>query len=264
LVKPIKIGCSRSANEFGIHQLLIPQAEAQMGTADASVLWKTDPAVREKMAGFNLLDGCFYQLAKFPTLFCIDGCVQILNLGRAFADEHHQRNVRDSGHPGVADELGIERQETIGLFWVARCCAIYLAHLKRTIEQRGLRSDEDLEFIRLIYGNQMTALAETIVALYKTLEPDADLDKTDGNVEARKIDNGQARILEVIQREIYAQEIRRELEKVRESFEPTSGSVVLPAPDVDDRIERYRTANMRKMERLLAVLETVRRLKKEA
>jgi hypothetical protein len=143
-------------------------------------------------------------------------------------------------------------------------CAIYLAHLKRTIEQRGLRPDEDLELIRLIYGNQMTVLAETIVALYKMLESDDDVDKTDGNVEARKIDNGQARILEVIQSEITDQEIRRELEKVRESFEPTSDSVVLPPPDVDDRIERYRTANTRKMDRSLAILETIRRLKKEA
>ena len=159
-----------------------------------------------------------------------------------------------------------EHQSEPGYFTRLRpgYCAIYLAHLKRTIEQRGLRSAEDLEFIRLIYGNQMTALAETIVALYKLLEPDADVDKTDGNVEAREIDNGKARILEVIQREIMAQEIRRELEKVRESFEPTSDSVVLPAPDVDDRIERHRTAKMRRTGRLLGNLETARRLKSGA
>ena len=159
-----------------------------------------------------------------------------------------------------------EHQSEPGYFTRLRpvYCAIYLAHLKRTIEQRGLRSEEDLEFIRLIYGNQMTALAETIVALYKMLEPDADVDKTDGTVEARKIGNDHARILEVIQSEIKAQEISRELEKVRGSFEPTSDSVVLPPPDVDDRIERYRTANTRKMERSLAILETIRRLKKEA
>src|SRR6202021_3942275 len=89
LVKPIKICCSRAANEFGIHQLLIPQAEAQMGTAGTSVLWNANCAVRKKMAGFNLLDGCFHQLAKFPTLLCINGCLQILNFGRAFANEHH-------------------------------------------------------------------------------------------------------------------------------------------------------------------------------
>ena len=91
-----------------------------MGTADASVLWKTDPAVREKMAGFNLLNGCFHQLAKFPTLFFIDRCLQILNFGRAFANKHHQGDICDSSHPGVADELWIKRQEAIGLFRIAR------------------------------------------------------------------------------------------------------------------------------------------------
>src|SRR5579864_1667629 len=95
-----------------------------MGTADASVLWKANPAVREKMAGFNLLDGCFHQLAEIPTLLCIDGCLQILNLGRALANEHHQRDIRDSGHPGVADELRIERQQTLGLFRIARSCRL--------------------------------------------------------------------------------------------------------------------------------------------
>ncbi len=39
--------------------------------------------------------------------------------------------------------------------------------------------------------------------------------------------------------------------------------MVLPPPDVDDRIERYRTANTRKMERSLAILETIRRLEEE-
>ncbi len=70
-------------------------------------------------------------------------------------------------------------------------------------------------------------------------------------------------VFEAIQREIEAQGIRRALAQVHELFDYAPDSV-LPPSDVDDRIERYRTANMRKMERLLAVLETVRRLKKEA
>ena len=91
-----------------------------MGTADASVLWKANPAVREEMAGFNLLDSSFHQLAKFPALFCINGRLQILNFGRGLANKHHQGDIRDSGHPGIADELWIKRQEAIGLFRIAR------------------------------------------------------------------------------------------------------------------------------------------------
>ncbi len=79
-----------------------------------------------------------------------------------------------------------------------------------------------------------------------------------------KSTDDQARILEAIQREIKAQEILQKLAQVRELFEPASDSVDLPPPDVDDRIERYRTANTRKMDRSLAILETIRRLKKEA
>ena len=105
-----------------------------MGAADASVLWEANSAVREKMAGFNLLDGCFHQLAKFPTLFFIDGCLQILNFGQAFANKHHQGDIRDSGHPGVADELRIERQETIGLFGIARCCRFPIEDAFRPVQ----------------------------------------------------------------------------------------------------------------------------------
>ena len=72
------------------------------------------------MAGFNLLDGCFHQLAELPTLFCIDGCLQILNFGRGLSNKHHQGDIRDSSHPGVADQLWVERQEAIGLFGIAR------------------------------------------------------------------------------------------------------------------------------------------------
>jgi hypothetical protein len=135
-------------------------------------------------------------------------------------------------------------------------CAMFLTHLKHTIEQRGLRPDEDLEYLRLIYGNQRTHLAERIVMRYHIFEENTP-------VERAEIDDHQAGILEEIQREINSQGTRRAVAQAHESFD-YAPDMVLPPSDVDDRIERYRTANMRKMERLLAVLETVRRLKKEA
>ncbi len=105
-----------------------------MGTANTSVLWKANPAVREKMAGFNLLDGCFYQFAKFPTLFFIDGCLQILNFGRVLSNKHHQGDIRDPSHPGIADQLWIERQETIGLFRIARSCRFPIEDAIRPVQ----------------------------------------------------------------------------------------------------------------------------------
>src|SRR5580704_7879938 len=105
-----------------------------MGTADASVLWKTDPAVREKMAGFNLLDGCFHQLAKLSTLFFVNGGLQILNFGCGLANKHHQRDIRDSSHPGVADQLLVKRQEAIGLFRIARSCRFPIEDTIRPVQ----------------------------------------------------------------------------------------------------------------------------------
>src|ERR1700723_2779163 len=105
-----------------------------MGTADTSVLWKANPAVREKMARFNLLDGGFHQLAKFPALFFIDGCLQILNFGRGLSNKQNQRNIRYPSHPGVADEPWIKRQEAIGLFRIARSCRFPIEDAIRPVQ----------------------------------------------------------------------------------------------------------------------------------
>jgi hypothetical protein len=145
-----------------------------------------------------------------------------------------------------------------------KLCAIFLKHLKRVIEERGLRPDEDLKFLRLIYGNELTDFAEGIVMRYEIFKTSERVDKGEENTRVGNNYDHKAHILEGIQMEIDAQAIRQTFGNVRELFEPTSDSVVLPPPDVDDRIERYRTANIRKMARLLAVLETIRRLKKEA
>ena len=74
MVNPIKVARSRPANEFRIHQLLIPQADAQMWAAYAAVLGESNSAVGKKMARFNLVDGCLHQLTKIPALLFIDGC----------------------------------------------------------------------------------------------------------------------------------------------------------------------------------------------
>ena len=86
------------------------------------------------MAGFNLLDGCFHQLAKLPTLFFVDGCIQILNLGCALANKYHQGDIRDSSHPGIADQLRIKRKEAIGLFRITRSCGFPIEDAIRPVQ----------------------------------------------------------------------------------------------------------------------------------
>jgi hypothetical protein len=113
-------------------------------------------------------------------------------------------------------------------------CVMFLSRLKRLIEKRGPRPDEDVDFLRLMYGSQLTAFAEWILIHYQILETRESLEKADENIKERKIAHHQACILEAIETEIQAQELRQKFENIRELFEPTSDSVVLPPPDVDD------------------------------
>src|ERR1700693_998190 len=79
-VKPIKVARSRLTNEFGPNQRLVPKAQAEVSTADASVLRESDSWVGRELGGFDLTCGRFDQLAKLLTLLLRDRSQQILNL----------------------------------------------------------------------------------------------------------------------------------------------------------------------------------------
>ena len=81
-----------------------------MGAAHTAVLGKSNSAVRKELAGFNLISGGLHQLAKFPALLFINDCLQILNLGCVLSHEDDQSNIGDPSHPGITDQLWIERQ----------------------------------------------------------------------------------------------------------------------------------------------------------
>jgi hypothetical protein len=65
------------------------------------------------MARFNLVDRGLHELAKVPALLFIDRSFQILNFGRIFSNEDNQSNVGNPRHPGIANQLWIECQETV-------------------------------------------------------------------------------------------------------------------------------------------------------
>src|SRR5271154_3140335 len=119
LVNPIKVARSRPANEFKIQQLLIPQANPQMRAAHTAILGKSDSAVRKELPRFNLIHGCLDQLAKLPPLLLVNGGLQILNFRCALADEDDQSDIGDPSHPGITNQLRIERQETLRLIRIA-------------------------------------------------------------------------------------------------------------------------------------------------
>jgi len=140
-------------------------------------------------------------------------------------------------------------------------CVKFLNNLKRLVEKRGPQPDEDKRYLTLMYGSQLTPNAESILILYNGLKTNESLKEADENTKEQKIGDYQARIVEAIDQEIRAQEIRKILDVVRELHETPSDPMLLPSPEVDERIERHRTAQIREKGRLLGILETIRRLK---
>ena len=140
-------------------------------------------------------------------------------------------------------------------------CVMFLNNLKEKIEERGLRPDEDLDFLSLVYGNEITALGEAIVVRYKIFTASERMNKVDKKTAERRNRDFQALVLGAVEREIKSQKERMALEDIREALECASDWVVLPPDHILDRIERYRTAKARKSSRVLGDLETIRRLK---
>ena len=47
----------------------------------------------KEVAGFNLVDRSFDELAEFSTLIFVDGSFQMLNFGCAFSDKDDEGNI---------------------------------------------------------------------------------------------------------------------------------------------------------------------------
>src|SRR4051812_48859594 len=118
LIKQTK-AISWPSDKGRVDQFLLSEAKSNIGAAGAGILGKTDAAVGQEVPGFDLPDGVFNQADEVLPLLVRDGCTQVLNFDDSFADKNDLRNVRDSGNPRVADQLRIERQETLRFFRVA-------------------------------------------------------------------------------------------------------------------------------------------------
>ena len=110
LVKPIKVARSRSADEFGINELLTPETQTQMRTAYASILRKPNPAVWLEVSGFYLPNRVKCDLAKLSPFLVRYGSLEVLNFRCLFPYKDNQGNIGYSGHPGVASELWVKGQ----------------------------------------------------------------------------------------------------------------------------------------------------------
>src|SRR6266481_4263303 len=111
-----------------------------MWATQAAVLGKADTAVRNKLSPFDLADRCLNKAPKLLTLLFRDRRSQILNFGSMLPDKDDQRHFRNPTDPRVADELRIERKQSLGLRRIATgCClpvdqAVLAIHLPEGIE----------------------------------------------------------------------------------------------------------------------------------
>src|SRR5271169_6070891 len=92
-----------------------------MGTAHTAVLREADAAVRNELTGFDLSHCGFNQPTVLPSLLFGNHRPEVLNLRLILANEHHHGYIRNSAHPGVANQLWVKRQESLGLFGITAC-----------------------------------------------------------------------------------------------------------------------------------------------
>src|SRR5712692_5759561 len=90
-----------------------------MGAAQTAVLGKADTAVRNKLSLFDLANGCLHKAPELLPLLFRDRRSQILNFGSMFPHEDDQSHFRNPTDPGIADELRVERKQSLGLHRIA-------------------------------------------------------------------------------------------------------------------------------------------------
>src|ERR1039458_8639810 len=110
LVKPIKTLCSWTPHQSGVNHLLLSKTKSHVRTATAGILGKADPTVRQEVCGLNSSNRVLYQATEFLALLVSDRGAEVLNLHPAFANEYHLGDFRNARHPGVANQLRIQRQ----------------------------------------------------------------------------------------------------------------------------------------------------------
>ena len=99
LVQPRKVVSSRVTNQIRFDEFLVAKTEAQMGTANATVLRKTNAAVGRKLGCFDLRNRGSDDAIKFRSLFRRDGSSEILDLGLVLSHENDQSDFGHARHP---------------------------------------------------------------------------------------------------------------------------------------------------------------------
>jgi len=87
LVKPIKVTSSRTSDKLRFNKLLVTEAQPELRAANAAVLGEADAAVRQELAGFNMVGRSFDHSTELFSLLLGDGGLEVLNLRETLSDE---------------------------------------------------------------------------------------------------------------------------------------------------------------------------------
>src|SRR5437762_9588158 len=58
-------------------------------------------------------------MTEFLTLFIADDRSKVLNLNQSLAHKHYLRHLGNPCNPGIANQLRIERQQSLRFLWIA-------------------------------------------------------------------------------------------------------------------------------------------------
>jgi len=134
LVNPTKIFCSWTPHHRGVNHRLLSKAEPHVRAAAARILGETNATVRGKVRRLDATDRAFHETAKLLALFIGNGGAQVLHLDHALADEYDLGDLRNARDPGVANQLRIQRQQSLRFFRVSTGGCFPLQQAPRAVE----------------------------------------------------------------------------------------------------------------------------------
>src|SRR6266566_1938429 len=92
LIKPTKIFCSWP-HQSAFRQIRTSEAESDIRTTAAGVLWKANAAVRQKLGRLDPLDRVSDQLSEFLALLLGNRGPQILHFHQPLAHKNHHPHI---------------------------------------------------------------------------------------------------------------------------------------------------------------------------
>ena len=105
-----------------------------MRAAHAAVLREADSAVGRELGSLDLSDGRFEQSGKFQALFFRNRCPEVLDLRQMLSYEDDEGYLRNARHPGIGDQLRVERQQPGWFLGIPASCRLPVKETTDAIE----------------------------------------------------------------------------------------------------------------------------------